>query len=123
MHVVLYAADPDRRAFDLFADAAQVGVQRVARDLVAKERTTLFRRENEVDVHGGKGLQHMIPQCTTPLGLTCLMDHFPRVAALRQPWAGSQNAFGVIETNPLLRVMANTSRDGRSSSRELRPGW
>ena len=33
---------------------------------------------------------------TTPLGLGRRATRFPRVAAVRQPWAGGLNAFGVV---------------------------
>jgi hypothetical protein len=43
VHVIFDAADSNRRAFELFADAADVSVQLSAPSGIAKEWTTLFR--------------------------------------------------------------------------------
>ena len=79
----------------MLANAAEVGVERIAHRFVAKERETFLRREDQMDVHSGKRLRHCTPLDRTPLGFCCFMHHVPRVAALRQPWAESRNAFGV----------------------------
>ena len=58
MHVVFHAADEDGRAIELFGDAAEVRVERVARGFVAQERPAVLGGENQMNVNGGKGLWH-----------------------------------------------------------------
>ena len=54
MHVVFDSPGEDRRAIELFGDAAEIRVQRVARGFVAQERPTIFGGEDEMDINGGK---------------------------------------------------------------------
>ena len=56
--MIFHAADLDRRTIELFGNAAKIRVQRVARGLVAQERTTVFGGKDEMNVNGGKGLWH-----------------------------------------------------------------
>jgi hypothetical protein len=58
MHMVLHAADEDGRTIELFGDAAEIRMERVARGFVAQQRTAVFGGENEMNVNGGKGLRH-----------------------------------------------------------------
>ncbi len=57
-HVFFHADDEDGRAIELFGDAAEIGVERVARGFVAQERPAVFGAEDQMDVNGGKGLWH-----------------------------------------------------------------
>jgi hypothetical protein len=59
MDVVFHPADEDGRAIELFGDAAEIRVQRVARGFVAQEGTAVFGGENQMNVNGGKGLWHV----------------------------------------------------------------
>src|ERR1035438_447728 len=58
MHVVFHAADEDGRAIELFGDAAEIRVERVARGFVAQERPAVFGGEDQMNVNGGKRLWH-----------------------------------------------------------------
>ena len=58
MDVVFHAADEEGRAIELFGDAAEILVQRVARGFVAQEWPAVFGGEDEMNVNGGKGLWH-----------------------------------------------------------------
>ena len=58
MHVVFHSPGEDRRTIELFGDAAEIRVERVARRFVAQQRPAVFGGEDEVDVNGGKGLWH-----------------------------------------------------------------
>src|SRR5437773_8139453 len=58
MQVVFHATDEDGRAIELFGNAAEIGVERVARGFVAQERAAVFGGEDEMNVNDGKGLWH-----------------------------------------------------------------
>jgi hypothetical protein len=58
MDVVFHAADEEGRAIELFGDAAEMRVERVARGLVAQERPAVLGGEDEMNVNGGKRLWH-----------------------------------------------------------------
>ena len=58
MHRVFHAADEEGRAIELFGDAAEIRMERVARGFVAEQRPSVFGRKNEMNVNGGKGLWH-----------------------------------------------------------------
>lgn len=55
MDLVFHTADKDRRAIELFGDAAEVRMGRVARRFVAQERPAVFGGEDQMNVNGGKG--------------------------------------------------------------------
>ena len=59
MHMVFHAADEEGRAIELFGDAAEIRMERVARGFVAQERAAVFGGEDEMNVNGGKGLWQM----------------------------------------------------------------
>ena len=59
MNVVFHAGDEDRRAIELFGDAAEIRVECITRGFVAQERPAVFGGEDEVNVNGGKGLWHV----------------------------------------------------------------
>ena len=59
MDVVFHAADEDGRAIELFGDAAEIRMERVARGFVAKERPAVFGGKDQMKVNGGKGLWHV----------------------------------------------------------------
>ncbi|MCK6485730.1 MAG: hypothetical protein L6R00_16510, partial [Phycisphaerae bacterium] len=52
VHVILHAADLNRRTLKPFAYAAQVGMQRRSNAKVAKEGASLLCGKNQVDVNG-----------------------------------------------------------------------
>ena len=56
MDVVFHAADEQGRAIELFGDAAEIRMERVARGFVAPERSAVFGGEHQMNVNGGKGL-------------------------------------------------------------------
>jgi hypothetical protein len=58
MHVVFHAADEDGRAIELFGDATEIRMERVARGFVAPERPAVFGGEDQMNLNGGKGLWH-----------------------------------------------------------------
>ena len=58
MDVIFHAADKDGRAIELFGNAAKIGMERVARGLVAQERTAVLGGEDQMNVNGGKRLGH-----------------------------------------------------------------
>jgi hypothetical protein len=58
MDMVFHAADEDGWAIELFGNAAEVRVKRVARGFIAQKRTAVFGGENEMNVNRGKGLWH-----------------------------------------------------------------
>ena len=58
MDVVFHAADEDGRAIQLFGNAANMGMQRVARGSVAQERSPVFG-DAQMNVNGRKGLGHV----------------------------------------------------------------
>jgi hypothetical protein len=58
MHMILHAANLDGRAIQLFGDAAEIRMERVARGFVAQPRPPVFGGENQMDANGGKGLWH-----------------------------------------------------------------
>ncbi len=58
MHVVFHAADEEGRAIELFGDAAEIRMERVARGFVAQERSAVFGGEDQMNVNSGKGLWH-----------------------------------------------------------------
>jgi hypothetical protein len=89
MDMVLHAADEDGRAIELFGDAAEIRVERVARGFVAQERPAVFGEEDQMNVNGGKGLRHdaiVMPN----RGDVCQSQrdcvHQPRVARNELPW-------------------------------------
>ena len=47
MHVVFHAADEDGRAIELFGDAAEIRVERVARGFVAQERLAVLMEKTK----------------------------------------------------------------------------
>ena len=55
MHMVFHAASEDRRAIELFGDAAEIRMERVARGLVAPERSAVLGGKDQMNVHGGRG--------------------------------------------------------------------
>lgn len=59
MDVVFHAAHEEGRAIELFGDAAEIRVERVARGFVAQERAAVFGGEDQMNVNGGKGLWHV----------------------------------------------------------------
>ena len=56
--MILHAANQNGRTIELFGDAAEIRVERVARDFVAQERPAVFGGEDQMNVNGGKGLGH-----------------------------------------------------------------
>lgn len=58
MDVAFHAADEEWRAIELFGDAAEIRMERVARGCVAQERPAVFGGENQMNLNGGKGLWH-----------------------------------------------------------------
>ena len=50
--------DEEGRAIELFGDAAEIRVERVARGFVAQERPAVFGGKDQMNVNGGKGLWH-----------------------------------------------------------------
>ena len=50
--VVFHAADEEGRAIELFGDAAEIRMERVARGFVAQERATVFGGEDQMNVNG-----------------------------------------------------------------------
>ncbi|MDA1275840.1 MAG: hypothetical protein O2960_17635 [Verrucomicrobia bacterium] len=58
MDVVFHAAAEDGRAIELFGDAAEIRVERVARGFVSQERAAVLGGEDQMNVNGGKGLWH-----------------------------------------------------------------
>ena len=56
MGVVFHAADEDGRAIELFGDAAEMRVQRVACGFIAQERAAVFGGEDQMNVNGGNFL-------------------------------------------------------------------
>ena len=58
MHVVFHATDEEGRSIELFGDAAEIRMERVARGFVAQERPAVFGGEDQMNVNGGKGLWH-----------------------------------------------------------------
>ena len=56
MDMVFHAAAEEGRAIELFGDAAEIRMERVARGFVAQERSAVFGGEDEMYVNGGKGL-------------------------------------------------------------------
>ena len=59
MDVVFHAADEEGRAIELFGNAAEIRMERVARGFVAQERTAVFGGEDQMNVNGGKRLWHV----------------------------------------------------------------
>ena len=57
--MVFHSPGEDRRTIELFGDAAEIRVERVARRFVAQQLPAVFGGEDEVDVNGGKGLWHV----------------------------------------------------------------
>src|SRR6266853_539011 len=58
MNVVFHAANENGRAIELFGDAAEIRMERVARGFVTQERATVFGGEDQMSVNGGKRLWH-----------------------------------------------------------------
>ena len=58
MHMVLHATDEDGQAIELFGDATQIRMQRVACGFVAQEWSPFLGGEDEMTVNGGKELRH-----------------------------------------------------------------
>jgi hypothetical protein len=58
MHVVFHAADEEGRAIELFGDAAEIRVERVAHRFVVQKWSAVFGGKDEMNVNGGKGLWH-----------------------------------------------------------------
>ena len=56
--MIFHAADLDGRTVELFGNAAEIRVQRIACRLVAQQRAAVFGGKDEVNVNGGKGLWH-----------------------------------------------------------------
>ena len=56
--MVLHAPDEDGRTIELFGNTAEIGVECVARGIVAQKRAPVFGRENKMNVNRGKGLWH-----------------------------------------------------------------
>ena len=59
MHMVFHAADEEGRAIELFGDAAEIRMERVARGFVAQERPAVFGGKDEMNINGGRGLWHV----------------------------------------------------------------
>ena len=53
MVVVVHAADEEGWAIELFGDAAEIRIERVARGFVTQERSPVFGGENEMNGNGG----------------------------------------------------------------------
>jgi len=49
-------ADEDGRAIELFGDAAEIRMERVARGFVAQKWPAVFGGEDQMNVNGGKGV-------------------------------------------------------------------
>ena len=62
MNMVFDAANEDGRAIELFGDAAEIRMERIARGFVAQEWPPVFGREDEMNVNRGKGLGHNVVQ-------------------------------------------------------------
>ena len=58
MNVVFYATDLNWRAIQLFGNAAQIRMQRIARGFIAQQWATVFGGKDEMNVNGGKRLWH-----------------------------------------------------------------
>lgn len=56
--MVFHATDEEGRAIELFGNAAEKRMKRVARGFVAQERPAIFGGEDQMKVNGGKGLWH-----------------------------------------------------------------
>jgi hypothetical protein len=56
--MVLHAANDDRRAIELLGDSTEVEMDFVPEAGIAEEWFAVFRREDEVQEGGGKGLGH-----------------------------------------------------------------
>ena len=61
MDVVFHAADEEGRAIELFGDAAEIRMERVACGFIAQEWPPLFGGEDQMNVNGGKGLWRRMP--------------------------------------------------------------
>ena len=59
MDVVFHTTDKNGWAIELFGDAAEIRVERIARGFVAQERPAVFGGEDQMNVNGGKGLWHV----------------------------------------------------------------
>src|SRR6266700_7757176 len=55
MDMVFHAADEDGRAIELFGDAAETRMERVARGFGAQQRSAVLGGEDKMNVNGGKG--------------------------------------------------------------------
>jgi len=61
MNVIFNAADDQRGAIEVFANAGHVGVRAFAERFVAMEWLAIFRGEHDVEVDLDKGLPHGRP--------------------------------------------------------------
>jgi hypothetical protein len=105
MHVVFHAADEERRAIELFGDAAEIRMERVARGFVAQEwpsstATRLWRMSR------AQGTNEM---AATALRLEMFVGRRPRVARASQPWALGRNA---LWDSPMAQTNPNGIRKG-----------
>lgn len=51
MHMIFHATNLDGRAIQLFGNAAEIRMQRVARRFVTQQRPSVFGGENQMDVN------------------------------------------------------------------------
>jgi hypothetical protein len=51
MNVVLHSANLDRRAVELFGDAAEIRMERLTASFVAQKRTAVFGGEDEMNIN------------------------------------------------------------------------
>jgi hypothetical protein len=58
MNMIFHAADEDGRAIELFGDAAEIRMKRIARGFVAQERPAVFGGKDQMNVNGRKRLWH-----------------------------------------------------------------
>ena len=58
MDVVFHPSNKDGRAIELFGDAAEIRVERIAHGFVPQERSAVFGGEDQMNVNGGQGLWH-----------------------------------------------------------------
>lgn len=88
MNMIFHAANKNGRAIELFRDATEIRMERVARGFVAQERTAVFGGENQVNVNGGKRLWH-VRRMPNRIGVfqsqrDCVLQ--PRVGRNELPW-------------------------------------